>query len=488
MKARTFLVLLALGAAALHAATMTPDEFADLFHDPNAGGLLGLFEREKPLESRRPNLDPKRIINDSNSFLKDHEPEMTAEEYAVYDKVSTMLTTNADLAIKMLEAMMNEKEPPSPAFAFILGNAYYAANQPDMAVKMYRSALQKYPNFQRAWDNLGILYFTTDRYSDAVPCFTKSIELGERNPSTFGLLGYSLEKEGDIVPAEMAYLQALSLDPSNLDWREGLLRIYISGWQFGRAESLVRTLITAKPADTRYWFDYAGILLSQKRQVQAMVVLEEAVSAGAADADALTLLGDLYAEKNLPTQAVAVYRKVLAAAPDRGAAKLLQFARVLVASGQLDEAARTLAAITGELAPANRLELIRIRADLLIARKNWTGAQKEIAALLTIAPLDGRGLLMQGRVYLEENDAPRATLAYEAAVRLPESSYQASLELANLDLKNRHYAKAAEYLEKAQSIQKNDVVEEVLARVRRLVPRDSNSDLSPSGGTSAISP
>ena len=113
-------------------------------------------------------VDAKKIINQSTSFLKEREPEMTSEEFALYEKVVTMLTTNVDFAVKMLEAMMNEKEPPSPAFEFILGNAYYAANQVEQAEKSDRSAVKRYPSFLRAWNNLGVLYYTSNRFSDAV--------------------------------------------------------------------------------------------------------------------------------------------------------------------------------------------------------------------------------------------------------------------------------------------------------------------------------
>ena len=61
-----------------------------------------------------PKLDPKRIINESNSFLKEREPEMTEEEYALYQKVVTMLSSNPEFALKLLEAMMSDKEPPTP--------------------------------------------------------------------------------------------------------------------------------------------------------------------------------------------------------------------------------------------------------------------------------------------------------------------------------------------------------------------------------------
>ncbi len=430
-------------------------------------------ERERA--SLRPVVDPKRIINESNSFLKEREPEMTAEEYALYEKVVTMLTTNVEFAVKMLEAMMNEKEPPSPAFEFILGNSYYAANRIEQAEKRYRSAVTRYPNFVRAWNNLGLLYYTSNRYADAVPCFSKAVVLGDRDPTTFGLLGFCLEKTGNVVSAEMAYMQALSGDPANSDWKEGLLRIYIEGKQFGRAESLVGNLIKERPTEKRFWLTSAGVQLAQGRKIEATVLLETALGIGVAGADELLLLGDLYADQNLAAEAVAVYQKALVPARDRGEQKLLRLAQVLLAAGKLAEAEQTLGALKTDLTPQGRLALLQTRADLLIARKRWAEARAEAEALLKVAPLDGRALLTVGRTYAEEHDLAHAMLAFEAAYRIPDSTYRASLELAGLELKNRRYAKSVEYLEKALSLQKTETVEDYLARVKTLLAREPNS-------------
>jgi tetratricopeptide (TPR) repeat protein len=422
-----------------------------------------------------PRLDPKRIINESNSFLKEREPAMTAEEYALYEKVVTMLTTNVDFALKMLEAMMDEKEPPSPAFEFILGNAYYAGNKLEQAEKSYRSAVTRFPNFVRAWVNLGILYYTSNRFADAAPCFSRAVVLGERDPATFGLLGFCLEKEGNVVSAEMAYMQALSGDPGNSDWKEGLLRIYIEGKQFGRAESLVKNLIKERPTEKRFWLTYAHVLLAQGRKVEATVVLETAAGTGVAGADELLLLGDLYADQSLAPEAVAIYQKALGPARDRVEPKMIRFARVLIATGKLAEAEQALEALKTAPTPQGRLALLQCRADLQIARKHWTEARTEVEALLKLAPLDGNALLTLGRTYVEEHDLAHATLAFEAAYRIPDSIYRASLELAGIELRNRRYAKSVEYLEKALSIQKTETVEDYLARVKTLLGHDTNS-------------
>jgi tetratricopeptide (TPR) repeat protein len=420
-----------------------------------------------------PKLDPKRIINESNSFLKEREPEMTEEEYALYQKVVTMLASNPEFAVKLLEAMYAaDKEPPSPAFGFILGNAYYAANLPEKAETNYRNAVNRYPTFLRAWVNLGVLYYSAGRYREAVPCFSKAVELGDRDSSTFGLLGYSLQKEGDLVSAEMAYMQALSGDPANVDWKEGLLEICIDGKQFARAESIVKNLITERPEDGRYWLTYANILIAEGRKLQATVLLETASGAGMANAEELALLGDLYAEQGMVPEAATIYEKVLVASPEVGERKLLHYAQALISAKKLREAQGVLDKFRSEGEDADGIELRQTRADLLAAQKKWPEERQELDGLLKLEPLNGRALISLGRSYEAEDDIPRATLAFEAAYNVKASMYIASLELANIELKNRHYSKSVEYLQTALSIEKTDEVQDFLVRVKTLVAKN----------------
>jgi tetratricopeptide (TPR) repeat protein len=438
--------------------------------DPVGSGIdyNQIFARQSA-GSKRPELDPKRIINESNSFLKEKEPEMTAEEYALYEKVMSMLATNPAFAIRLLEAMVDEKEKPSPAFEFILGNAYYSAGEIEQSEAHYRAAVERFPTFLRAWNNLGVLYYSTDRYAQATPCFSKAVTLGDKDPTTFGLLGYSLEQERNVVSAEMAYMQALAGAPDNVDWKEGLLRIYIQGRQFGRAESLVKSLIKEQPRTTRFWLAYGNILLAQERRLEAAAVLEAAAGAGVAGPEELALLGDLYAEQKLVPEALAIYARVLVPSPQLGQSKLLHYAAVLIAGGKLDGADQVVRTLQlAKLTPDGQLALMQTKADLLAARQNWVDARAELERLIKLAPMNGRALLSLGRTYAAEENWPRATLVFETAYRIPSATYRASLELANIELKNRHYDRSIEYLEKALSLHKTDGIEDYLARVRTL--------------------
>ncbi len=416
-------------------------------------------------------LDPKRIINQSNSFMKEREPEMSAEEYALYEKVVTSLSANPEFALKLLEAMMTEKEQPSPAFEFILGNVYYSAGQPDKAEARYRSAVKRYPAFIRAWTNLGVLYYTSDKYTDAIPCFSQAVTLGDHDPATFGLLGYCLERSGNAVGAEMSYMQALAGNPENTDWMEGLLRVYVQSKQYGRAESLVRTLIKLRPAKAEFWLAHANILLAQNRKLEAIVLLEASAGAGIAGPTELNLLGDLYAEQGFNPEAAAIYQQIMAATPDLGERKLLHFAQVLIAAGKLPQAEDVLGRLPAALTPAGRLSYLQTRSDLLAARKQWPEARKLLQELLQAQPLNGRALLSLGHAYAAEDDLIHAAFAFDAAYQVADSTYRASLELANLELKSRHYEKCVEYLQKALSLEKSDAVEDYLTRVKTLVAK-----------------
>jgi tetratricopeptide (TPR) repeat protein len=437
----------------------------------NDSPLDFIRDQQKARAPDAPKLDPKRIINSSLNFLKDREPEMTAEEYALYEKVVTTLSANPEFALKLLEAMMNDKEPPSPAFEFILGDVYYSAGQTAQAEARYLSAVKRMPTFLRAWTNLGILYYSTDKYPEAAPCFSKAITLGDHDAATFGLLGFCLEHDGNAVGAEMAYMQALSANPDSTEWMEGLLRVYVQGKQYGRAESLVTTLIKLQPSRAELWLTHVNSLLAQGRKLDATILLEAAAGAGVAGADGLNLLGDLYADQQFNAEAAGVYEKILSKNPEVGERKLLHFAQVLISAHRLPEAEKILDRLKDSVAPERRNGYLQARADLLAARKQWVEARGVLEELLKSAPLDGRALLGLGRAYAAEDNLARAAFAFESAYEVPESTYRASLELANIAFKNHDYDNCIKYLQKALSLEKSDVVADYLARVKTLAAK-----------------
>lgn len=414
-------------------------------------------------------LDPKRIINESYNFLRNREPEMTAAEYALYEKVSGMISVQPDFAITLLEAMMNEKEKPSPAFALMLGNAYYAAKNNAKAEFYYKQSVERSPEFLRAWGNLAVLYYGREDYTEAARCFAKSVSLGDRSPATFGLLGYCLERQGNEVGAEAAYLQALAGDITQTDWTEGLLRIYINGKQFARAESLIRQLIQFKPNEGRHWLTLANVLLGQGKRFEAMAALDTQVSLGIADTQSRLLLGDLYAERRLVPEAIATYTGLRAEESKLGVDRLLTFADLLTGAGDFERAAGVLTAAEKLSGPESAGKVRLARADLLVARGEIPAACRLLEEHIEKAPLDGKAMLALARALGRSGDTARAAILLEHATHIPNSTYPACLELANLELKLQHYERSLQFATMALALERTPPLEQFIAQVKALL-------------------
>lgn len=428
-------------------------------------GVNLLFADSKP-----PALDPKRIINESYNFLKNQEPEMAADEYALYEKTVSLIAVRPDYGFKLLENLVAGGEHKSPAFELALGNVYYSNGKPGKAEEYYRTAIAHFPDFQRAWNNLAALLYSQGRYAEAVPCFTKVVTNGKADAGTLGILAYCQARTGNPLAAEMNYIQALGLDPDNADWVNGLLSLSLDSKQYGRAEMLLKQLIRLRPQEQHNWVLYASVLHNEGRSLEAIGVLDAAASLGFAVSDGLLMLGDLCTEQKMNREAIDAYRRVMATNPEIGAKRLIGYAQSLTAYEQLDEAEKALAQVQGELPADTRAAFLETRAELHIARKNWTAARTDLLEGLKLQPMDGLALLSLGRVYKAEENIGAAELALDQATRIPAVAHRAFLELGDLSIKHHRYERGIELLEKALAIEKSPVLQQYIAKLKLTVP------------------
>ena len=92
------------------------------------------------------------------------------------------------VAIEQLEPQI--KPSTSAAFDFILANLYFQEGNLESAEKYYKNAVVKYPNFRRAYKNLGLVQVQAGNFKDAIPTISKALELGEVDGRAYGLLAY----------------------------------------------------------------------------------------------------------------------------------------------------------------------------------------------------------------------------------------------------------------------------------------------------------
>jgi tetratricopeptide (TPR) repeat protein len=440
----------------------------------NSAAALDLIQRQIQLAefldetAGDPDVDPSSIINESMNFRKEREPDMTAAEFALYERMSSMVETNPTFALQLLETMLGDEDEDSAAFDLALGNLYYAEQRVDEALARYRSAVEKYPEFLRGWNNIGMIHYQRQEWREAATAFAKAVNLGDRDAQTFGLLAFSMRQTGNTLGAEMAFMQAMTANPEDPNWIGGLLELYFANGRHVQSESLVHEMVRLEPQNPRNWMLYASLLVTLERPLEAATQLEIARELGVADRESLGLLGDLYVSLNLVPEAISAYQAIPGGADELGVARLLAYTRSLISRGDLAEARQVL----DQLPPATQWDQARAQrfaqAELAVAQQDWVAAQEAYAGILQTEPLNANALLGLGHSLSEAGDLARAEFTFESALQVPASERRAALELANLALQNRKFSRALNFLARADSLETSAAIRSQIARLKVL--------------------
>lgn len=418
-------------------------------------------------------LDAGEIINESYHFLRDREPEMTDNEYALYEQVLPMVFDQPEFALTLLETLLADEEPESPAFAFALANVYFSSERFELAEKYYRDAVTRFPEFMRCWSNLATLYYSQERYRDAIPAFVKAVELGNREAQTLGLLGYCLKHEGKPVAAEAAFQQAFAVDPMNADWIEALYATYMDAGDYSRARMLAKQLVDLQPNELDSWMYLANAALAAGDRLDAIVALDIAKSLRLTGTNEMLLLGDLLAENQQVLDSIEIYEEVLKAGASVGGSRILQFASSLITRKDLDLAEEILMRLRNDLSGETQIEWMKTRIRLEMERRQWPEVISLCEQVLAKEPMDGEALFNIARVYRETEQWSRAEFYFEQSCQIDEFRFLSLVELANLAVKQGRLHEAMGRIHQANEIEYRPELEAYLIRVKALLDKPS---------------
>ena len=118
------------------------------------------------------------------------------------------INENVTDALKLLNKY--NKDSASAIFDFTIANLYFQQEEISKALNFYNKAIEKFPNFRRAYKNAGLIYVKNSKFKEAIPFLTKTIELGEHSSLIYGLLGYAYGSLDKHLSAESSYRIAIS--------------------------------------------------------------------------------------------------------------------------------------------------------------------------------------------------------------------------------------------------------------------------------------
>jgi tetratricopeptide (TPR) repeat protein len=431
-------------------------------------------------EPRPPEADVAAAIWDDPEFKKafigsygihpDIEPRVTPIERDLLMRIYPLVAKDPELALEQLRK--TKRADSSPLFDFLIGNIHFQQDRLDAAAQGYETAVARFPSFRRAWRNLALIHVRRGRHAEAIGAFTRLVELGGGDGTTYGLLGYAHAAAQDWLAAESAYRSALLLQPDNSEWRLGLARCLFRQEKHEEAATLLDVLIEKHPDRPEFWLLQANAWLGLKQPLRAAENLEILARLGRADVEALNLLGDIYLNEGLPDLAAAAYRRGLDADPGQPPARALRAVEALAARGGMEQA-KTLAArlrdTLGEaLTEEDRRRLLRLEARIAVAGGDGGGAVRILEELVALDPLDGDALLALGQHHERAGDPEKAILFYERAGGLESHGVEARVRHARLLVRLSRYQEALPLLKRAQELQPRDDVARFLEQVERV--------------------
>jgi len=397
------------------------------------------------------------------------EPRVTPEELAIIEEISPLLRDNLPKAKARLEQEVLRPDA-SAIFDDSLGRVCLQMGNFDQARACFQKAVEKRPTFRRAWRMLGIVQSGTGHPDEAITAFTKMIELGGADGFSYGQLGRAYASKEDYQAAEIAFRNALLLDPKNTNWRSALTFCALKQEKFEDAAVLLTVLIENNPGSADLWRLQAQAYMGLKKPLKAAANLEVVDHLGKATPDNLYLLGNIYVSEDLPDNAGHAFLRSLEVDPKQPVARPLLAAENLAGHGAMSQArsltTRIHKTLEPQMQPADRARLLRLDVRLIMADGGGTEETvKILEEIVKLDPLDGRSMISLGKYYTAQDKPDRAMLWYERAGGIAKYEVESKLLEARVLVGMRRFRDALPLLRRVQEIKPQEAVARYIEQV-----------------------
>lgn len=430
--------------------------------------LNGVHAQTYPLsENRWDNPEFVKRFLGSYGFLTEREPQITTKESDLFKTIADL--HGAGQAAQAITTLRGAISPDSSAaLDYTLGNLLLQGGDTDGAVTAYKEAIRKFPNFTRAYKNLGLAYVHGQRYEDAAGIFAKAVELGNFDGDTMGLLGYCYLNMDRVESALDSYRIAAVLAPNNRDWAVGKATALQRSGMYREAIAQFEELILRYPDSKAYYSAAANAHLALGEDLKSVAYLDLLRRRGDADNSVLMLLGDILVNNQMHRQAVSIYTDALAKAKDSDLDRILRFVRALSYQGANKEARDFVSLIRKSpvrLDAARETQLLNMESQIALALGDSEKAVAVLEELTRSDPLNGEALLLLGGHYFETGDNERAVFYFERAEKLDNHKVDALIQLARVRVAQSRFDQAVRLLRDAQAIKFQPHVAEYLNAV-----------------------
>ena len=396
-------------------------------------------------------------------------PSLSRDEADVFRRVADVGYKTSS-AIEILRNAIDSDS--SAAMDFALANFLLQSGDVTNAIESFTTAIKKFPNFGRAYKNIGLAYIQSRDYRKALPNLTKSLEILGGDGGLFGLIGYCHLNNENYGPALDAYKLALVFEPNSRDWRLGQLKALQNLGKYSEVENIIYNYIEEEPNEPEFWLQQANAFIAQKEYLDAAANFEVVKMLGGADSDMYTLLGDIYVNLDAPILALEPYTRALSTG-EVEPEDALKLAKILSRRLPANELGIFLTKISetydDTLSQESSLTLLTLKAANALSMDDKVGAMEMLTEVVSRDPLNGGALLTLGSYYIQENELEKALDYYDRASKVEAVKVDALLGATRILVKRGKYLLAINRLKEAQSIKEQYFVAEYISTLEKFV-------------------
>ena len=333
----------------------------------------------------------------------------------------------------------------SPAFAELANQARAAqqAGNTDDSIRFYQSALKLRPDWEEGWANVGMLYFSSSQYADAIPALKSTVGLNPKRSDAWALLGLSEFELKDYQNSLLHLARAQELGLAGNAAAVRIAKYHIAALlnrngEFEKAMDLLIPEVGPGPAADKIKLALGLALLRIPILPDQISTDKSALIQSAGQAAALL-------SESRYDQAFPILQRMLTENPDTpylhyayGSA-LASLSRYDEAVAQLQEEIR--------INPTTALPYIRVASIALLLHRPKDALPSGERAV-ALAPQSAEAHYVLGRIMIDMGEAGQAVKELESASKLAPNSPEVHFNLARAYSK----AKLPEQAEKERAI------------------------------------
>ena len=311
-------------------------------------------------------------------------------------------------AVDLLEETLQQM--PSSNDYNTIGVMYYRTREIDQSIAAFRKSLEMNPydptprnNLYQIFRERGIEALNAKSYQKAAMYFGEALQFKPEDALLYRLMGDAYARDGDLKSAIAQYRRAFEFDPAELEIKQNLAG-YLSNYgveltgaqRWEEAIAAYQEALQLTPTLNIAYANLVDVLWKRANTHRKSGHIDKAIDAYLqliqvdADADAHSLLGELYLKKGTYPQAIDAFRSAFSAKPDDWQSRKNLVTAYHHYAQHLDSRERYNEAIDQlRLALALSPKQVNLRLSLINTYQlagDFVSAEKELGTLLEDAP------------------------------------------------------------------------------------------------------